>query len=127
MCAVTLRNGRQRTGSFLSLIDTGADYCLFPSDYLEEIGIDRSTLRPGTVQGVSIDAGVLYANVDLAIEGLGEWTVYAGFSDYWRGQHVGFLGQVGFFDRFTVSFDYRKRKCEVSDEADSNLLSAPNG
>lgn len=112
-CAiVSIGRGDNETNAFISVIDTGADHCLFPSDYLEILGIDRKTLQADTMHGVGTDT-FLFATVVLKIAGLGEWLINAAFSDQWKGQHVGFLGYSGFLERITLHLNGEKRVCEM--------------
>ena len=112
---VSLRVANNRTSEFLAVMDTGADHCMFPSDYLAVLGLDKASLPTSTVHGVGTDDGTRFATVNLSIGQLEEWPVYASFSDHWMGQHVGFLGHFGFFNRFTTNFDPHSRICEVGD------------
>lgn len=113
-CAtVSIGRGDRRTVPFTALIDTGADHCLFPIDYLDVLGIEQSSLTSSPMHGTGQDLNVLFAYVALEIQDFGEWLVYAGFSEQWRNQHVGFLGYSGFLDRLVMHADGEKRICEL--------------
>jgi hypothetical protein len=99
---------------FFSIIDTGCDYCVFPADYLEPLGIDIKGLPRGNVRGMGEDHPIYFSNVTLWVDELGEWEVYAGFSEYLRGTESGFLGFRGFIDRFRVEFDTSSKHVTVS-------------
>lgn len=86
---------------------------MFPSDYLEILGIERGTLQTGPLHGIASVNDAPFATVVLKIAGLGEWPIYAGFSDHWKGQHVGFLGYSGFLEQITLHLNGEKRVCEM--------------
>jgi hypothetical protein len=97
--------GRSIPNVFSSISDTGCDYCVFPADYLDPLGIDTKGLPCGDVKGMGEHHPFYFSNVTLWVDGLGEWEVYAGFSEYLRGTQSGFLGFRGFVDRFRIEFD----------------------
>jgi hypothetical protein len=84
-----LRNGDRETEPFFGLVDTGADYCMFPSEYLTYLGIDKESLPPSVAMGVATDHAVRFANVTLELPQIGRLSVYAGFSDNLNGQGYG--------------------------------------
>lgn len=104
--AVSLGNGENTTEYFLALVDTGADYCLFPADLLPTLGLDPSTLVEGVAMGLGGLEKVLFANVMIRTKYLGVWPAYVGFARSLSGHgNVGMLGHRGFFDKFRVTFD----------------------
>jgi hypothetical protein len=113
--SISLGYDGKTVSEFYCVVDTGADYCMFPSDYLSVLGIDRDTLNTGPVHGIGEDKGVPFASVNLKVGLLGEWPVYAGFSDHWKGQNIGFLGYTGFLERFRVNLDPRNQTFQIED------------
>ena len=94
---------KARRVSIRSVLDSGADHCLFPLSLATELGINL---------GISIVA-----------EGIGEWRmgmgsvllevppllsvgVTAGFTEKLERIKVGVLGQRGFFEHLDVLFEY---------------------
>jgi hypothetical protein len=110
-----LRKGELNSTPFFGIVDTGADYCMFPSELLVELGIDRSTLPTTTATGFAHDNDVRFAYVDLEVPPLGVHTIYAGFADNLNGKEYGMLGHMGFLNRFTLRFDPRNLKFELED------------
>ena len=116
IACVSLSRGGKSVEPFWSVLDTGADFCVFPSKYLEVLGIERSALKTAPVFGLG-SAEVPFAEVTLEISGLGKWAIYAGFADLHKESPLGLISQSGFFDRYTILFDYRARCCAVTEES----------
>ena len=102
-----------------ALLDTGADYNLFHADYLNYL--NGNYLEEGKRQDIlGIEGkGVETYFHDVVIE-IGPWRykAYTGFTNYGMVRSsdqmsYGILGQVGFFEHFKVSFDYKKLEIEV--------------
>jgi hypothetical protein len=100
---------------FYALVDTGSDYCLFPSDFTPHLGLDFTQMPSITGYGIGQDNDMRFATLDLEITGLGKWLVYAAFSRLWDGRETGLIGHVGFFDRFKVRFDWRSKIFEIEE------------
>lgn len=113
----------------LGLVDSGAEYCVFPGKFLSTLGIDRA-LAPfeESVKTPAGKAGAYFheATVQLSSpdsDGITpSWSIYAGFADCldeWatddRGVSMAILGQVGFFDRFKIIFDLQGKRFELED------------
>ena len=110
-----LRFGSKETVPFFGLIDTGADYCMFPSEFLTALGIEKECLPSSVAMGVSTDHAVRFATVTLEIDRLGLLSIYAGFSDNLNGQGYGMLGHMGFLNRYTLRCDPRNGRFELED------------
>src|ERR1700686_2216187 len=106
--AVSLKNGECRTGQFLALVDSGADYCVFPADFGEPLGLNYESLPSASVSGVGEDQQVRFSAVRLELHGFGEWEIYAGFCKSWNGRNLGMLGHLGCLERFRIAFDPSK-------------------
>jgi hypothetical protein len=105
LCFVGIRSGEKGSKIIQAMIDTGSDFCIFPADVLDDIGIGENTLKVGPVKGLGEGQKTYFATVTLWVENLGEWEVYAGFSEYLRGTGSGLLGFRGFMERFKIEFD----------------------
>jgi hypothetical protein len=105
LITVSLNNGELSTGQFLALVDTGADYCVFPADFAEPLGLNYEVLPSASVSGVGEDQQVRFSSVRLELQGFGEWKIYAGFSKLWNGRNLGMLGHLGFLERFKITLD----------------------
>lgn len=89
-----------------AIVDSGADFSLFHSSYAEQVGID---LRKGTavsisgigsdVYGTLIDAKISIEKSEKNLE------IPIIFSD---DINMVLLGQIGFFDAYTVRFERKK-------------------
>ena len=93
--------------SIFALIDSGADHCVFPWDVGKRLGIDLTTGKQVKAIGFGGEAAPIYFHhVMLDIGGL-KHKIMAGFSDV---VPLPLLGQLGFFDRFRVTLDYKKQE-----------------
>jgi hypothetical protein len=75
---------------------------MFPSKYLDTLGIDKATLPTSDAMGVDADHALRFAHVTFETDHLGPVSVYAGFSDNLNGDTYGLLGHMGFLNRFTL-------------------------
>jgi hypothetical protein len=103
--------------SFFSIIDSGADSCVFPSLVGEQIGIDIKTgLSEGTM-GVAGSGITYYHSIKVWISIQGNWyhfDCFAGFMDEMDQFGMGLLGHHGFFSLFdSVTLDSKKKIVEL--------------
>ena len=101
---------QEKTQDIYALVDSGADYCMFPSEVGEQLGIDVNSGKEDTVIGIGNQPYTFYFhNIDIIVGGHKN-EAWAGFSDRvpWP-----LLGQEGFFDRFEVKFNFRKKRVEI--------------
>jgi hypothetical protein len=97
-----------------ALVDSGADFSIFHSGVGQALGIDIESgekLNFGGVQKANAAAAYLH-KVTLVIGGW-KYPTIVGFSDEISDDSYGILGQRGFFDIFSVKFDYQKEKIEL--------------
>lgn len=107
--------------------DSGADACVFPLSFATAMGLDVLQMPQNQTGGVG-NTGNTTHYADLTIEimtatqdNAGNWTfntlfsfiAYAGFTPGLEAQGWGLLGQVGFFERFQVTFDHTGRAFHV--------------
>ena len=107
---VELRNGEHKS-QFKALIDTGSDFCVFPKSIADELSLNLDELHtaPALAHGGTVP--LCFANVQISVDGCGEeWETLAGFA--YEGC-VPALGNIGFLDRFKVTFDQRNQYFEV--------------
>jgi hypothetical protein len=100
--------------SFPCIVDSGADYCVFPSSYGEMIGLDIEKgphLQSGGLGGGDtlyfhkITVKIILGNEPM------QFICKAGFSRKMDRAGIGFLGRHGFFELFDeVSFYQQKKR-----------------
>jgi len=99
-----------------ALVDSGSDFCIFPSELGELIGIDvtagQQKLIGGVVAGES--RPVYFHVVELSIEEGSRFEAWVGFMpDLSRNGH-GILGRHSFFNEFSfVTFRDHKHELEI--------------
>lgn len=93
---------------FHFLIDTGASFTMLPRSQAEVLGVDLSGARKVTARGIGA-SGVpaQLAEITLRIGDV-ELTIPCFFSS--REDSPFLLGRMGFFSRFNITFDNRRRK-----------------
>jgi hypothetical protein len=91
--------------------DSGADQCVFPLSFASLLGLDTLNMPMQMTGGVGSAANVThYADVEVQIPVPNAPTIsfgaFAGFTAGLEAQGIGLLGQSGFFERFTVTFNH---------------------
>ncbi len=110
---VRLING-DRHKDVISLVDSGADVCLFHSDIGRMLGIEIEAAPELAFQGVSGAKEVAYLHrVDLVVSGLSSIALDVAFTNS-MAAGTGLLGQRGFFEQFRVNFDLSEKFFEIS-------------
>lgn len=110
---VGISAGRERI-DYAALIDSGADFCIFDAELAEYLGIDVRSGRKeffGGVQNASPSEGYVH-DVTLTVGGW-DFQTAVGFSYDIAKDGYGILGQKGFFNLFSVKFDYQKEEVEL--------------
>jgi len=104
-----------KTGNFgyLVLIDSGADYCIFHATVGEQLGLDIKTGTPLTFFGTSGEPQKAYFHKITFKIGGHPHTCEVGFSYDMEKLAYGLLGQDGFFDKWTVKFEYHKKNVDL--------------
>jgi len=108
---IRMLNGVEHIDCY-ALIDSGAADCLFPAEFGENIGIekiknDREHIFYGIGEGHII---AYFHNIDIEIGGH-RYNIPVGFT--YDNLKVPLLGQRGFFDLFTITFDLSKEEIEL--------------
>jgi len=93
-----------------AFVDSGADYCYFPSEVGEALGLEVESGPRDEVRGAGGQAFSVYFHPIELIVGGQTISIRAGF-----GNQIAFavLGSIGFFDRFEVTFNFRKSVVEL--------------
>jgi hypothetical protein len=98
----------------ISLVDSGADVCLFHSDIGRMLGIEIEAAPELAFQGVSGVREVAYLHrVRLAVRGLSAITLDVGFTKS-MAVGTGLLGERGFFEQFEINFQLNQKFFEVT-------------
>jgi hypothetical protein len=88
-----------------ALLDSGAEHTIFSTQIANALGFEDRHARKVTLQGIGGTATGYLATVDLQL-GSARWTTDAIFADSIAADS-GLLGQLGFFQFFTVTFRYQ--------------------
>ena len=97
-----------------ALIDSGADFCIFDGQMGELLGLDLNSGQSLDFGGIQALKGAKAFLHEIKIK-IGGWSykTIVGFSYDIAPFGFGILGQKGFFDLFSVKFDYQKEKIEL--------------
>jgi hypothetical protein len=77
---------------------------------MQPLGLDALTSPVEMTSGVgNSHVPTHYTNVTLDLQGQMQFEVYAGFTTGMDQLGLGLLGQVGFFERFKITFDYTNK------------------
>lgn len=100
----------EMVGPIAALIDSGADYNLFPSYMCQSLGINLKSGQKFSVRGVSGDKIITYRHFGIRIFVEGDAVdTFIDFSDFYH--EIPILGQQGFFDKFrSVRFSRSKEE-----------------
>jgi hypothetical protein len=120
---IQLVQGPERSQIYVALVDSGCDHVLAPHWVANEIGVEPDPARtiPIRIGGATRD--VAFADVTLRLcppEELGssvspfEWQTTVGFYSNWADPPwVVVLGQVGFYDQFTVLMSRHSQRLAI--------------
>ena len=103
---------QEKEYGYLALVDSGADFCIFHAEIAELLGLPVKKGKTSPIFGVTKGEGkVYYHQVGLEIGG---WKInsYVGFS-YDLRFPLGILGQRGFFEFFSIVFDFKKKMVDL--------------
>ncbi len=93
-----------------ALVDSGADFCLFPLDAAHLLGLDITVLPHAVTAGVGSVSNVTYfADLTINLENGIIFDTKVGFTEGMNGAGFGLLGQQGFFENYNVEFLHRER------------------
>ena len=107
-------DGDRRIG-YEALVDSGADYNIFPAQVAEIIGLDVNDGRLDIYGGVGGGKFEAYFHKVKIYIGGWEHSVDCAFSYDFAPWGYGILGQKGFFDLFIVKFDLLKEEIELKE------------
>lgn len=98
---------------FQSVVDSGADYCVFPANFGDRLGIDIKSGKSVQMSGFGGEGQCFYHEVNVLViidNRTWRFKCFAGFSEQMNELGVGLLGRHGFFELFEeVIFDQRNK------------------
>ncbi|MDP3741367.1 MAG: retropepsin-like aspartic protease [bacterium] len=101
---------------YSALIDSGADFCIFDASIAEALGLNVRSGNRISFSGVQEAGGAeAYLHDVTILIGGARHKISIGFSYDIAKEGYGILGQKGFFDIFTVKFDYQKEEIEIKE------------
>jgi len=95
-----------------ALIDSGADFCIFPIEIGKKLGLDINRLSKiyfTSATGDLVEGRKAEVKLDI---GDGKFSSQIIFADLENS--VGILGQYGFFNLFVIKFDLQKEDIEIN-------------
>jgi hypothetical protein len=99
-----------------ALIDSGADFCIFEAEVGEYLGFDVKSGLKEPFGGIQDRAGSFCYMHEVKISvGGWEYNTTVGFSYDIAKHGFGILGQKGFFNLFSIKFDYKKEEIELKE------------
>jgi hypothetical protein len=103
-----------------AIIDSGADFCIFPSSIAAALGISIPTPQASSFSGTANEPQTAYfAVVQATIWNANSeevpitFDLYAGFCETLEHVGLGLLGQEGFFSRFPITFDFASSRLSI--------------
>jgi Aspartyl protease len=102
-----------RTVKYNVLVDSGADMCLFDAQIGELLGIPVAQGERMMVTGVTANPQAYYKHHVVITVGGWDYKIEAGLMPNFPSSQYGIVGQVGFFELFTIKFDYQKEQIEI--------------
>jgi hypothetical protein len=105
---------KDKCAKYEVLVDSGADVCLFDAGIGELLGIDVLAGQAKLVGGVAGQTVEFYIHpVEIEVGGHRYKTDVGFLPEVTDGFHYGVVGQKGFFDHFSVKFEFQKQRVEV--------------
>ncbi len=100
---------------YLVLIDSGADYCTFHAIVAERLGLDVKKGKELTFYGTSGQPQIAYFHKISFKVGGHPHECEVGFSYDMDKLPYGLLGQYGFFNKWSIKFEYHKENVEIKE------------
>jgi len=104
---------------FPSVVDSGADFCVFPEKYGSIIGLKIKNVRPTVTHGVGGEEELYFHKIRVGVNirnQMWKFSANVGFSYKMNKKGAGLLGRQGFFNQFTeVAFNQNKRMFRIKE------------
>lgn len=104
-----------------ALIDSGADLCIFDAKLGKGLGIPIESGEKRIVSGVTGKPEFYYLHRITIIVGGWKHKATVGFMPKMSVTAYGILGQIGFFDHYSVKFDLNKQEIELKESLNPRL------
>lgn len=121
---IILRNGFYTTNRLLALVDSGADFSIFPNEVAEELKLDLAHATrwsfsgtTGKLQDAKLAEVSLAILTENAVEHAFELRTTCAFCDTFRLAGGALLGQNGFFSHFKTTFHQALNRFEIERDA----------
>jgi hypothetical protein len=101
-------SSHKNTLEFSALIDSGADKSTFPGWVAQDLGYNVTKGEKKIFSGIGGSVLAYKHKIQLVLADL-TFPLDAYFSHQWDDMPFGLLGQEGFFSRFSIAFDYKKK------------------
>lgn len=102
-----------RIFSYEVLIDSGADCCVFDSEIADALGIDITSGVRGEIAGLTGRPETFSLHDLVLCVGRHHHRARIGFLKHIGHYGHGIVGQRGFFDHYTVTFDFRAETIDL--------------
>ena len=106
-------NNTRTKFSFPSVVDSGADYCVFPANFGERLGLEVTKGRRAQMAGFGGGGECFYHKIGVLVlieNKIWRFECFAGFSERMNEMGIGLLGRHGFFELFDeIIFDQRNK------------------
>lgn len=109
--------------------DSGADQCVFPVSFAIALGLNPLTMPQQITGGVGNSGNVTYydhlrtemghmvtADELTTFQPICSFSAYAGFTLGLEAQGLGLLGQSGFFENYSVTFNHKRREFYIDQD-----------
>lgn len=117
---VILRHGFYTTAKLMALVDSGADYSIFPADIATDLKLDltgapiwRFSGTTGQMQEAKLAEISLTILMENDVDHAFEVHATCAFSTTFKFAGGVLLGQNGFFSRFKTKFDQPRNRFEI--------------
>lgn len=110
-------NANDKSRTFLMLVDSGADTCIFDRDIADFLGINIFKGKKVKTGGIGGNALIYYFDNIFINVGGKEIKIRCGFinGNLIGGKIGGLLGREGFFQNFKVCMNEKKKKIELKE------------
>ena len=109
--------GSKKIQKYEVLIDSGADVTIFHTELAELVGIDLSGCEEKSIKGIGDQRQKYFETEVYIMVGKKRKKIKVGFAEHLgtMGRPYGIAGQLGFFEHFKISFDYKNKVFQIKE------------